>query len=87
MGNWATVDLRSDEPNRFAIGAWLEIERDGEVEWRERTIGGGHVSGSLLPLHIGLGHLDSAQVRVWWPDGTSSDWHSISHGARVTLSP
>jgi hypothetical protein len=84
-GNWATVDLRQDSGNRFAIGAWLEIERDGGSEWRERTIGGGHVSGSLLPIHIGLGQAASVRVRVWWPDGQASDWQWVGASERAIL--
>ena len=84
-GNWATVDLRQDRANRLAIGAWLEIDRGDAAEWRERTIGGGHVSGTLLPFHIGLGAADAIRVRVWWPDGDASGWQEISAGARVTL--
>jgi len=86
-GNWVSVDLRMDGANRFAIGAWLEVERGGETEWRERTIGGGHVSGSLLPLHIGIGEAEAVRLRVWWPDGSISAWRTIAQGARVTLSP
>ncbi len=84
-GNWATVDLRMDGHNTNAIGAWLEIDRNGTSEWRERTIGGGHVSGTLLPLHIGLGDADEIRVRVWWPDGSATDWLSIDAGTRVTI--
>lgn len=84
-GNWAQVDLRQDGANRFAVGAWLEIEHSDRVEWRERTIGGGHVSGSLLPFHIGLGAKQSLRLRVWWPDGSPSEWQEVAAGARVTI--
>lgn len=83
----ATVDLRQPGANTFAIGAWLEIARPGGSEWRERTIGGGHGSGTLLPLHIGMGDADTVQVRVHWPDQTIGPWHSLTPGARVTLMP
>ena len=84
-GQWATVDLRMSGSNRNAIGAWLEIERDGASEWRERTVGGGHVSGSLLPFHIGLGPANRVRVRAWWPDGTASDWRDVDAGERAVI--
>lgn len=84
-GNWATVELQMSGANRFAIGAWLEIARDKGSEWRERTIGGGHVSGSLQPFHIGLGKRKSIRFRVWWPDGTATQWRDIVAGQRLTL--
>lgn len=86
-GNWATVDLEMPGTNKFAIGAWLEIERENGSEWRERTIGGGHVSGSLLPMHIGLGAATSINVRVNWPDGTAEEWQTIEAGQRATIAP
>ncbi len=86
-GNWATVELRMSGANRFAIGAWLEIDRGQATEWRERTIGGGHASGSLLPLHLGLGDSEDVRLRVWWPDGTATDWRTIRAGQHAKISP
>lgn len=84
-GNWATINLRTAGANRFAVGAWLEIDRGDGSEWRERTIGGGHVSGSLLPMHVGLGDATSTRVRAWWPDGTADEWRKIFAGQRVVI--
>ena len=44
-----------DDANRDAIGSWIEVKTDAGVQQRELTIGGGHVSGELGPLHFGLG--------------------------------
>ena len=85
-GNRATVDLRQAGANRHAIGAWLEIDGPHGTEWRERTIGGGHVSGSLLPIHIGMGRVETIRVRPHWPDGTAGVWVDVSAGDQVTLS-
>ena len=57
-------------PNRNAIGARMEIRQDGQIRTYERTIGGGHVSGHLLPLHIGLGTGQPAELRITWPGET-----------------
>lgn len=84
-GNWVTLDLRMQGANAYAIGAWAEIAIDGATRWHERTVGGGHVSGQLLPLHVGLGKAQSAQVRVWWPDGQSTDWQDIAAGTHAIL--
>lgn len=92
-GPSATVDLRMEGGNRFGIGTWLEIARGPVTEWRERTIGGGHVSGTLLPLHIGLGvDVDTGpgagrdvRIRAWWPDGAVSDWHKVTPDSHVVL--
>ena len=74
MGRW--LDLRLEQPgaNRDAIGAWVEVRVGGETGVRELTVGGGHVSGELGWLHLGLGSADGAEVRVTWPDGEVGPW-------------
>ena len=69
FGTWVELKLEQDGVNRDAVGAWIEIEAGGRTQRREITVGGGHVSGVLVPVHFGLGDADNAQVRVTWPDG------------------
>ncbi len=78
MGNWVELELFQRGANRDAIGAWLEVRVDEHVMQRERTIGGGHVSDVLAPLHFGLGAADHAEVRVTWPDGSRGEWQSVA---------
>jgi hypothetical protein len=74
MGHWLAVRPRQPGTNRDAIGAWIEV-RSGNRTWRvERTVGGGHVSGQLGWVHVGLGEAERAEVRVIWPDGTQGPW-------------
>jgi hypothetical protein len=82
MGHWIGVELEQDAPNRDAIGAWVAVKvGDREVE-REITVGGGHASGQLVPVHFGLGGATSAEVRVTWPDGEVGPWMAVE-GDRV----
>ena len=80
-GNWLAIDLRQDAPNVHAVGAFVELRIDGVVQTREVTVGGGHVSGSLVPLHFGLGSAARAELRVIWPDGSVDDWRPVTAGA------
>ena len=64
-------------PNRDAIGAWLEVRCGEMVVRREITVGGGHASGQSGWWHFGLGESPEAEVRVIWPDGTTSDWQRV----------
>jgi hypothetical protein len=74
MGSWLALRIQQSGANHDAIGAWIEV-RAGDRTWRtERTIGGGHVSGQLGWIHIGLGGHDRAEVRVTWPDGEVGPW-------------
>lgn len=77
---WTAVRLRQADANRDAVGAWLELRRSHEVEWRELTVGGGHASGQSGWTHIGLGVADTVEVRVHWPDGQVDDWRTLRAG-------
>ncbi|MEM9755065.1 MAG: CRTAC1 family protein [Pseudomonadota bacterium] len=81
------VTLRANGPNRDAVGAVVELRQDTHLQRIERTVGGGHVSGALVPLHFGLGAGGPALVRVLWPGQTTpSAWLAVPAGARhVTL--
>lgn len=77
MGHWLAVDLEEPGGNHDAIGAWLDVRAGGQDQQREIVIGGGHASGELGWIHVGLGAADSAQVRVEWPDGTQGPWQTV----------
>lgn len=79
-GQAVQVRLRQDGPNRDAIGAWVELKRGDDVERREITVGGGHMSGQLGWWHFGLGADQGAEVRVIWPDGTEGPWQPVTPG-------
>ena len=87
IGNWIALQLRDDGANRDAIGSWIEVKTDAGVQQRELTIGGGHASGELGPVHFGLGRSGSAQVRVTWPDGTQGDWQAVNANQGYVIQP
>ena len=84
-GNWIAIDPRQTGTNSYAIGSFVELRTEAGVQTRERTIGGGHVGGSLIPLHFGLGDADTAEMRVIWPDGTATEWSPVAANQIVTL--
>lgn len=84
-GNWLMVDLRQSGPNTNAIGSFIELRNDDSVMTREITIGGGHVSGQATPEHFGLGGAETTSLRVIWPDGTNSEWQTVSANQVLTI--
>jgi enediyne biosynthesis protein E4 len=82
MGRWIAVDLQQDAPNGDAIGSWITVRIGNTQLEREVTIGGGHASGQLVPIHFGLGVAERADVRVTWPDGEVGPWLPVD-GDRV----
>lgn len=85
MGGWLELRLQQAGPNRDAIGAWLEVRLGDQVQRREVTVGGGHISGELGWIHVGLGGARQAQVRVQWPDGEWGPWMSIPADQFATI--
>lgn len=68
-GNWLKIELRQPGVNRHAIGARVSIKTGNHVQTRRIQIGGGHASGGIGFMHIGLGVAERATIRVQWPDG------------------
>ena len=85
MGNWIAVRPEQTGPNRDAIGSWIQVRFGDRIVERELTIGGGHASGELGWVHVGLGDADSAEVRIRWPDGEVGPWQEVAANAFVTI--
>jgi len=85
MGHWLAVELAQDGPNADAIGAWIEVKAETGIQTREVTIGGGHVSGQLGPMHFGLGDVERPGVRVTWPDGEVGEWLPVAADQRIRI--
>jgi len=78
--SWLGLRVGQPGPNRDAIGAVVEVRSgaDGRIDRREVTIGGGHDGGQLGWLHFGLGAAGSAEIRVTWPGGETSDGQRVA---------
>ena len=85
MGSWVAVRPEQSGPNRDAIGSWIQVRFGDHTAERELTIGGGHASGELGWVHVGLGDADSAEVRIRWPDGEVGAWQEIAANRFVTI--
>ncbi len=77
MGHWIAIRLQQPSPNRDGIGSWIEVRVGGTTIFREVTSGGGHLSGQLGWLHVGIGPSEEARVRVTWPDGSAGPWQHL----------
>ena len=76
--HWLALRLTQPAPNRDAIGAWVEVRIGDRVVRHEVNVGGGHISGELGWIHVGLGPSSRAKVRVTWPDGTIGEWQAVN---------
>ncbi len=85
MGHWIGIRLQQDGTNRDAIGSWVDVTFGDRTLRREVTVGGGHASGEIGWLHVGLGAAESASVVVHWPDGTTGEPVRVQADTFATL--
>jgi hypothetical protein len=85
MGHWLDVTLAQTGGNRDAIGSWVDVRIGDTVVQREVTVGGGHISGTLVPMHVGLGPATAVEVRVQWPDGETGPWLPATADQRIVI--
>lgn len=85
LGHWLQLRLRQAGGNRDAIGAWVEVDLGGRIVRQELTIGGGHASGHLGWLHVGLGEATQVKLRVQWPHGDWGPWRPVGADAFYTV--
>jgi hypothetical protein len=85
MGNWIAVRPEQTGPNRDAIGSWIQVRFGDHTVERELTIGGGHASGELGWVHVGLGDAGWAEVRIRWPEGEVGPWQVVAANTFVMV--
>ena len=75
--HWLQLRVTQPGTNRDAIGGVLEVRAGDLLIRRELTVGGGHASGELGWVHVGLGTAESVEVRVTWPGGEVGAWQAV----------
>ncbi len=72
--NWVRFKLTGTRSNRDAIGAWIELDADGQVQRRQVMPTRSYLSQVELPVTFGLGPASRVRrVTVVWPDGSRQD--------------
>lgn len=88
--SWLTVDLHDpDTANRDGIGAWIEIEVDGDRQ-RRPIVSGNYAFSSHQPTvaHFGLGEHEVVDtLTVEWPDGRTTTLRDVEGRQMLTVSP
>lgn len=80
LGNWVEIELRDGDGNSVGVGSRLLVKTGTVSINRMISVGGGHASGHSGPIHVGLGQIDRATVRVQWPDGSwSADYTFLAN--------
>jgi hypothetical protein len=72
-GNWIRLELAAGGANPLAIGARITVELRGRTALRQIAAGGGYLSQTEAPVHLGLGSARTVDVTVRWPDGAVTE--------------
>lgn len=81
LGGAMALSLNDSGPNSNAIGATVRVLMPDHTETYFTQIGGGHAGGGLVPLHIGLGDQEIADVVVTWPNGRVNRFTGLTAGS------
>ncbi|MEA2434896.1 MAG: hypothetical protein QOG54_2353 [Actinomycetota bacterium] len=85
-GTWADVVLRGPLTNPFGFGAIVTVKLPGTTYIRETTdMFNFRTQSDPGRVHLGLGKVQTARVRVEWPDGTS-DCSLVTAGLVIEIS-
>jgi hypothetical protein len=77
--HWLQLRLEQPSGNRFALGAWVGVERGTKPTlWRRVRTDGSYLSASDVRLHFGLGGSPAVTgISVQWPDGQKEHWPAV----------
>ena len=77
--HWLRVRLAGEGLNRDGIGARIELEANGERQWRTVMPTRSYLSQVELPVTFGLGEAERVErVTVTWPDGVQASVEDVA---------
>jgi enediyne biosynthesis protein E4 len=75
--HWLTFKLVGHKSNRDAIGAEVEVVTAGRKQLATVTTAGSYLSSSDKRIHFGLGHAETAHVKIHWPSGITQTFSEV----------
>ncbi len=75
---WISLEPRSGADAKTVVGARVRVTSGGHAQTQTHGVSASYASGSLLPLHFGLGAEETASaVEVLWPDGKTQRFEGV----------
>lgn len=82
---WLALEVL-DADGLEALGARVAVAAGGDVQWRTVNRSGSYLASNSGVLHFGLGDATRIdEVRVYWTDGSETDYGSLPARARYSL--
>ena len=87
-GNWIAIEPRPGSDGKTVLETRVRVTANGRVQTQTYRVSPSYLSGSLVPLHFGLGPAVKADaVEVRWPDGRIQMLRDVAAGKSYHLRP
>jgi hypothetical protein len=87
-GNWIAIEPRPGSDGKAVLETRVRVTANGRVQTQTYRVSSSYLSGSLVPLHFGLGPAVKADaVEVRWPDGRIQMLRDVAAGKSYHLRP
>jgi hypothetical protein len=77
-GRWIAIEPVASGDGRTVLGTRVSVTAGGRTQTQAYRVSPSYASGSLVPLHFGLGEAESATVAVRWPDGRTQTHDNVA---------
>jgi hypothetical protein len=77
-GKWIAIEPVPSADGRTVLGTRVSVTAGGRTQTQAYRVSPSYASGSLVPLHFGLGEAESATVAVRWPDGRTQAYENVA---------
>src|SRR5262249_36950748 len=67
--SWIAIEPRIGADGRPVLGTIVTVRTRERSQTRVYRVSPSYASGSLTPLHFGLGAAEKVDVEIRWPDG------------------
>jgi hypothetical protein len=86
--NWIAIEPRQGTDGRTVLETHVAVTAGGRTQVQTHRVSPSYASGSLVPLHFGLGTAEKAErIEVRWPDGQMQTFRDVPARKSYVLRP
>jgi len=87
-GNWIAIEPRAGSDGKTVLETRVRVTTQGRSQRQTLRVSPSYLSGSLVPLHFGLGTAEKAErIEVRWPDGQMQTFCDVPARKTYVLRP
>ncbi|MGH9368826.1 MAG: CRTAC1 family protein [Thermoanaerobaculia bacterium] len=84
--SWVEIEPEAGRDGRTVLGTRVRLTAAGRTQTQWYLVVPSYASGSLVPLHFGLGEAGEVErLEVTWPDGETQAFHGVPGRKRYRL--